>query len=456
MNLSSLSITESDKKLLKEMGFSTLEQLARADKSDLGLGRKGENIIRQARNILVNSRTHNIIVASTPLQEYIIVEVDRIDDAIVEAVKGVLGAEEGGGDAYTGNSVVKIGSNKIEVYDKGNPRRSFKPLLAKAKRWSSIIEESKLLREMDEKREKGITLDEDEIIDFARERGFEGFWENFFSGVRGNEMTKRCVAISLFSSFKEPVHTLVLGDPASSKTLIRDLLLDNLSGSGITKIGANATRSGLVCNLATGELGALAYSDKKFVAVDEMDKIPGEDVEYCYELLSNGKCSLHSAKVHKDIESHFVMIAFANPQKKIFGARPIEGIGLSPMLMSRFGLIVRTEELSEGERKELYREKIFGAGEVRKLPHYYDQWVKLARDVEPDFVVSDRAIDEFVERADEIYRRHRLTPLRRDLRIGDYLRRIPMAIARSEFRDVDDPILDKAIEILDGSVGAWE
>jgi hypothetical protein len=455
MDISSLSINESDKRLLREMGFFTLEQLARADKSDLGMGRKGDNVIRQARNILFNNRVRGLEVVSTPLQECITVQIDEFDGAILEAVKGVLGAEEGGPDAYTGNSVIKVSGNKIEIYDKGNPRRSFKPVLAKAKRWSSILEESRLLREMEERREKGITLDEEEIVRFAKERGFDGFWKNFFEEIRGNELTKKCVTISLFSGFEEPVHTLILGDPASSKTLIRDLLLDNLRGSGITSIGANATRSGLVCNLATGDLGALAYSDRKLVVVDELDKIPSEDVEYSYELLSNGRCSIHSAKVHKELESHFTMIAFANPQEKIFGKRPIDGIGLSPMLMSRFGLIVKTEELSEDERKDLYREKIFGGGELRRLPQYYDQWVKLAKGSRPDFVVSDGAIDEFVERADEIYKKHKLSPLRRDLRMGDYLRRIPMAIARAEFRDVDDPVLERAIEILEGSIEAW-
>ncbi len=456
MDLSSLSINESDKKLLREMGFSTLEQLARADKSDLGMGRKGDNIIRQARNILVNNRVEKIEVTSTSLHDHISIQADQIDDAIIEAIKGVLGAGEGGEDAYTGNSIVKVDNDKIEIYDRKNPRRSFKPVLAKAKKWASLLRESKLVREMEDKKKKGITLDENEIVGFARERGFGGFWENFFSEVRGNETIKRCVTISLFSSFREPVHTLILGDPASSKTLIRDLLLENLTGSGITSIGANATRSGLVCNLATGDLGALAYSDRKLVVVDELDKIPGEDVEYCYELLSNGRCSVHSAKVHRDIESHFAMIAFANPQEKIFGKRPIEGIGLSPMLMSRFGLIIKTEELSEEERKELYKEKIFGGGEIRRLPQYYDQWIRLARETEPEFAVSDRAIEDFVERADEIYRKHSLSPLRRDLRMGDYLRRIPMAIARAEFRDVDDSILGRTIEILERSIKTWE
>jgi len=54
--------------------------------------------------------------------------------------------------------------------------------------------------------------------------------------------------------------------------------------SDITYIGANTTRSGLVCNLGTGDLGALPHSHKKLVLVDEFDKIPGEDIEYCIRI----------------------------------------------------------------------------------------------------------------------------------------------------------------------------
>ena len=63
--------------------------------------------------------------------------------------------------------------------------------------------------------------------------------------------------------------------------------------SDITTIRANTTRSGLVCHLGTGNLGALPHANRKLVLVNQVDKIPG-DIEYCYELLSNGKCSVHS------------------------------------------------------------------------------------------------------------------------------------------------------------------
>jgi 2-polyprenyl-3-methyl-5-hydroxy-6-metoxy-1,4-benzoquinol methylase len=62
--------------------------------------------------------------------------------------------------------------------------------------------------------------------------------------------------------------------------------------------------------------------------VDEFDKIPGQDIENCYELLSNGKCTVISAKVYETIESPFTMIAFANPKGTFFRSEPINEIPL--------------------------------------------------------------------------------------------------------------------------------
>ena len=71
------------------------------------------------------------------------------------------------------------------------------------------------------------------------------------------------MAAGLFSRTREPVHVLVLGEPASAKTLARDILLRNFTG--LTSVGGNATRAGLVCNRSTGEPGVLAFSDGKTV-----------------------------------------------------------------------------------------------------------------------------------------------------------------------------------------------
>jgi DNA replicative helicase MCM subunit Mcm2 (Cdc46/Mcm family) len=207
--------------------------------------------------------------------------------------------------------------------------------------------------------------------------------------------------------------------------------------------------------LGTGDLGALAYSNGKLILVDEFDKIPEGDVEYCYELLSNGRCSVHSAKLHRDITSKFVMIAFANPSSQIFSERPLADIPLPPLLMSRFALIIKTENIGKEERLELFKEKFYGKSEIIERKSYYDRWVHLAREHRPKIEASTKRVNEYLLTMNEIVEEHYSTELRRDLRMGDYIRRIPLSIARASFGEVTDEILNKAEEILEESIESW-
>ncbi|HEX16993.1 MAG TPA: hypothetical protein ENG60_01065, partial [Thermoplasmatales archaeon] len=214
--------------------------------------------------------------------------------------------------------------------------------------------------------------------------------------------------------------------------------------------------AGLVCNLGTGDLGALPHSNNKIVLVDEFDKIPEADVEYCYELLSNGRCSVHSSRIHTEIESRFIMIAFANPRRGVFRGNPMEEIPLPPLLVSRFALIVRTENIGEDERKALFKEKFYGRSEIRVKPEYYDRWIKVSRNFKPDIVAGEREVDRYIEKASKLVERYQSTNLRRDLRMGDYIRRIPLAIARSSFKNVDADVLRESEDIIEGSIESWE
>jgi DNA replicative helicase MCM subunit Mcm2 (Cdc46/Mcm family) len=306
-----------------------------------------------------------------------------------------------------------------------------------------------------EKRAEAEAKPSEKVVGLARQIGFQGFGESFFSELEGNELMKKALTCALFSTPEEPMHVLVIGDPAGGKTLARDIIARKL-GTGIELVGANATRAGLVCNLATGEPGVLTHADGKVVLVDEFDKIPDQDIEYCYELLSNGKCSIHSARVHETIESHFIMVTFANPVGTIFLKEPIQEIGLPPILLSRFALIVKVEELEADQRKKLLKRKLLGQEATSHLSQWHLPWLRESRKHCPRFVASESEIDAYVERIDGLIEQHQRTPLRRDSRMGDYARRIPAAIARASFSDMDSKILEEAAELMEDCVATWQ
>jgi len=439
-DLTKLGVVASDRKKLENMGITTLEQIALMSVSSLGMGSgKGLMLIQRARNILANENILDIAVNNGDLIE---ITAKRTDRAVVKSILNAL-------DVYAvgwGNAALTIEGNILKLSRKSE---AFTKVINKAEGLREILESKKI----EEREKSGIYLPEYELKAFAKERGFEGFWQNVFQEIHGNDIMKQVIAASMFSTYQDPVHSLVIGEPGSSKTMAKEIITEQFTD--ITTIGANTTRSGLVCHLGTGDLGALPHANKKLVLVDEFDKIPEEDIEYCYELLSNGKCSVHSAKLHQNIESEFIMIAFANPKSKVFGKKALADIGLSPLLISRCALVVKVQNIGKEDRLNLFRKKFYGKGELKEKHEYYDQWVKLARRYEPGISASEKQVERYLHAMNEIVETYYNTQLRRDLRMSDYLRRIPLAIARSSFQAVDDKILKKAETLIKESIETW-
>lgn len=436
-DLDRLGVAPSDRKKLEAMGITRLDQIALLNHEKLGMGRgKGSAIIRRARNIIAHENIKDIEIDNDAIRIHLV----KKSSSILKSVLSVLGVY----NVPPGAAALVEGEGMIELHRKG---RAF----------DRIIEGAQIEKEILDGRNislaENMTLSEEQVLDFAKERGFHGFWKNVFDEIKGNDVMKKALTVSMFSTFEEPVHTVVIGEPGSSKTLAKEIIERNFRN--ITTVGANTTRAGLVINLATGEMGALAYSDKKIVLVDELDKIPEEDIEHCYELLSNGRCSVHSAKIHEEIESKFIMIAFANPSSQIFEDKPIKGISLPPLLMSRFALIVKTEKIDKESRLKLFEQKFYGGGEIREKPSFYNQWVEMAQSYAPSIKASTKKVKKYLESVNELVEEHYTTQLRRDLRMGDYTRRIPQAIARASFTDVGDEELDEAEKILYDSVESW-
>jgi DNA replicative helicase MCM subunit Mcm2 (Cdc46/Mcm family) len=418
-DLTLLGTIPSDRKKLENMGITKLEQIAIMSTSSLGMGgSKGT------------------------MEDLVEITVERTDKAVIKSVLNVL-------DVYSvgwGNAALKVEGNVLKLSRKS---QAFNKVISKAESLQEIIE-SKYL---EEREKNGIFLPDEELVDFAKKRGFKGFWENVFREIRGNDIMKEIITTSMFSTYEAPVHSLIIGEPGSSKTMAKEIIGEQFSD--ITTIGANTTRSGLVCHLGTGDLGALPHSNRKLVLVDEFDKIPSEDIEYCYELLSNGKCSIHSAKLHQNIKSEFIMIAFANPRSKVFGKNALSDVGLSPLLTSRCALIVKVENITKKERIDLFHKKFYGGGEIKEKHEYYDQWVKLARSYEPKITASEKTVEKYIHDINEIVEKYYNTTLRRDLRMSDYIRRIPFALARSSFSSVDNNVVLEAGRIVKESIETW-
>lgn len=441
-SLAILSLRPDEERKLRAMGIRTVEQVAIMSKWDLGLGeRRGASVIQTARNVLLGKHVEGLEINSKSKPRRVKIYTNRTDERFQRVISLVFNTD-------LHRCEVKKGSEGFTIIEgTGN----FDEVLREAEDLRLRVDASKSALEA----EAGIQISREEVLSFAKSKGFEHFWKNVFEEIRGNEVMKQGIACSLFSSPYEPVHLLVVGNPASAKTMAKDILVQNFSE--IALIGANSTRAGLVVNRVTGDPGALTFSDGKTVVIDELDKIPDQDIEYTYELLSNGRCRVDSGKIHQDIESHFTAIALANPSGQVFTREKsyMDQIGLPPALLSRFALIVRAKDIGEENLRELMLRKMYMSGEIKSLTKLYDRWVKLARQHSPKLKASKTSVATYIEKVLRLVNAFRETPLRRDARMSDYARRLPMAIARSEFRDVEDEDLKLALEIFEVSLQEW-
>jgi hypothetical protein len=123
--------------------------------------------------------------------------------------------------------------------------------------------------------------------------------------------------------------------------------------------------------------------------------------------------------------------------------------------MSRCALVVKVQNIGKEDRLNLFRKKFYGKGEIKEKHEYYDQWVKLARRYEPVITASEKKVSRYLNVMNEIVEAHYNTTLRRDLRMSDYLRRIPLAIARSSFNPVDNKVLLEAETLMEESIETW-
>jgi hypothetical protein len=474
MDLQELNLPAREERILESMGFSSLEKIAVCHRDELGLGRaRGDAIIQRARNMLVSRNVQQVSVS----EDRVAITLGDLSEPVLISLRAILGAVDGIEEKIDGNRLTiskpvrkacsecgKDGTYLCTACGAGlcdicrySHKHQYKAVLGEHLLNTFEAAKQKAQRLEPALSRTGATADDrsrEEVITAARNLGFAGFVASFFAELEGNEVMKKALSCALFSTWVEPVHVLVIGDPAGGKTLAKDIIARKL-GTEVELVGANTTRSGLVCNLATGEPGALTQSDGKVVLVDEFDKIPSQDVEYCLELLSNGKCTIHSARIHETVESHFIMIAFANPVETVFMKDPIKEIGLPPVLLSRFAFIVKAEVLDAARRKALLKRKLLGEALVSEHVKWLQPWLSEARKYSPKFEVSETEIDDYLEKVNSLIEAHMRTPLRRDMRMGDYAKRIPFAVARASFSNVDSRILKEATLLIEESVAAW-
>jgi len=202
-----------------------------------------------------------------------------------------------------------------------------------------------------------------QILDSVASKTF-GVRRCSFENIVGNVDTKLILNKAILS--ERPIHVLLYGKPGSAKTMFLTEIMRRLKNSYFI-VGSNTTKAGLVNQLFENE--------PKYLLIDEIDKMNGNDQVSLLNLMETGIISETKVNKTRHLELESWVFATANRCEKI----------IEPLL-SRFVVLeipdYTFEEFKEIAVSKLGKEKIgkyMAAFIARKV--WYELSSKDVRDV---------------------------------------------------------------------------
>ncbi len=160
--------------------------------------------------------------------------------------------------------------------------------------------------------------------------------------IVGHDVIKRAVALQLFAT--DPIHILLLGDPAIGKTdILRSATeVHPLStyglGSGMSGVGLAVTVIGDVV-----EPGLLPQANNGLACIDELNLLKEESKGALYNAMEKGFVTYDKKGKHLRLDAHVRVLATANPKGDKFTGLTLtelrKQIPFDQALLSRFHLI---------------------------------------------------------------------------------------------------------------------
>src|SRR5919198_1090003 len=145
----------------------------------------------------------------------------------------------------------------------------------------------------------------------------EGHKDDFFEYIIGYNDIKKFLRMSI--NTEEPIHILLIGPPASAKTMFIKSMMMKLNNSYFTD-GGNTTKAGM--------LEYIFDNKPKYLLIDEIDKMSTKDQTFLLNLMETGMVSeTKHAKTRMEVLKTWV-IASSNDISNII-----------PALKSRFFII---------------------------------------------------------------------------------------------------------------------
>lgn len=126
-----------------------------------------------------------------------------------------------------------------------------------------------------------------------------------FENIVGNVDTKSILNKAILS--RKPVHVLLVGNPGCAKTMFLTEIMYSIKKSYFT-VGSNTTKAGLV--------NQLFEKEPKYLLIDELDKMSGNDQVSLLHLMETGLISETKFNKTRQMELTSWVFATANSRQK--------------------------------------------------------------------------------------------------------------------------------------------
>lgn len=168
------------------------------------------------------------------------------------------------------------------------------------------------------------------LLQLWQKKCFDTNKSDGFEEIIGHNDIKKILNNAIHS--KKPVHILLVGPPASAKTMFL-LHISRLFKESLFVVGSNTTKAGL--------LNCLFEARPKFLLVDELEKMNYQDQISLLHLMETGIISETKVNKTREIQLTSWVFASANTCEKI-----------TQPLLSRF-IVLRIQEYTFEEFKEI-------------------------------------------------------------------------------------------------------
>lgn len=249
----------------------------------------------------------------------------------------------------------------------------------------------------------------------------EDFAKTLAPSIKGYPKEKQAFILQLFGGqsmelkdgtrTRGEIHIFLLGDPGVAKTVMLRSI-DNIAPRVVFAQGGGTSRAGLTATVerdeATGKwalrAGAVVLADGGTFILDEIDKIPKDDLASMHEAMESGSVSIAKAGITATLHTRCSVLGAANPKHGRFVMEEpfASQTDLPPSLLSRFDLIFVMRDIVEAKKDKDIADHIgdrrggevngikYDSETVRKYIAYARSLnIKLKHDIESKAMISD-------------------------------------------------------------------